>query len=210
MPLSISSFVRPLALGAATIALVVTAGCSGTDEPTANPPAPVDTASSPAAAASPSVTSPSATSSSPATAAESNDAMIAAGRLAEKEIAKGKVSSIESERDGWEVHVVFADGGEQWLKTDPSGSKVIAGPTDERPDADDKAENREFSKADVDFVQAVEATVAEISDGRITDLSLDAENRQLVWEAEVSVGSEQRVVQIDAGSGKVLSNRADD
>ena len=88
--------------------------------------------------------------------------------------------------------------------------KVIAGPTDERPDADDKAENREFSKADVDFVQAVEATVAEISDGRITDLSLDAENQQLVWEAEVSVGSEQRVVQIDAGSGKVLSNRADD
>lgn len=136
--------------------------------------------------------------------------MVAAGRLAEKEIAKGTVSSIESERDGWEVHVVFADGGEQWLKTDPSGSQVIAGPTDERPDADDKAENREFTKVDIDFVKAIEATAGEISDGRITDLNLDAENRQLVWEAEVSVGSEQRVVQLDASSGKVLSNRVDD
>ncbi|WP_041789994.1 PepSY domain-containing protein [Microlunatus phosphovorus] len=136
--------------------------------------------------------------------------MVAAGRLAAKEINGGTVVSIESERDGWEVHVVTSDGGEQQLRTDPSGTRVVSGPADDRPDADDKAENKSFSSVDIDFVRAVEVTVGEISDAQINELNLDTENRRIVWEADVSTGSQQRTVQIDATSGEVLSNRADD
>ena len=50
----------------------------------------------------------------------------------------------------------------------------------------------------------------EIAGGQINELSLDIENRRAVWEADVSTGSEQRSVQIDAGNGDVVSNRIDD
>ena len=210
MQFSTNSFVRPLAIGAATIALAVTVGCSAPDESPTSSPVPANTSSAPASApASPSASSsPDTTGSS--TAAESNDAMVAAGRLAAKEINGGTVVSIESERDGWEVYVVTSDGGEQQLRTDPSGTRVVSGPADDRPDADDKAENKSFSSVDIDFVRAVEVTVGEISDAQINELNLDTENRRIVWEADVSTGSQQRTVQIDATSGEVLSNRADD
>ena len=213
MHLSTSSFVRTLAIGVAAAAVAVTVGCSGPSEPAASTPAPATTASSEAPApASPTATTASATpdSSSPTTAAELNDALVAAGRLAAKEVTDGTVVSIESERDGWEVHVVLADGGEREVRTDLSGSRVIAGPTDERPDADDKVENRRFSKVEIDFVKAVEAITGEVNDGRITELSLDTEGRRVVWEADVSVGSQERTVKLDANTGDVLSNRADD
>lgn len=50
----------------------------------------------------------------------------------------------------------------------------------------------------------------EIPGGQIGELSLDIENRSAVWEADVSTGSEQRSVQVDASSGDVVSNRIDD
>ena len=103
-----------------------------------------------------------------------------------------------------------ADGGEQQLRTDAAGAKVIAGPTDDRPDADDRADNKEFARADVDYQDAVRAIEKEISGGQINELSLDIENRRAVWEADVSTGSEQRSVQIDATNGEVVSNRIDD
>ena len=136
--------------------------------------------------------------------------MVAAGRFAAKEVKDGTVISIESERDGWEVHVVTPDGGEQELRIDPSGTKLVSGPTDDRPDADDKAENKQFAGVDVDFAKAIEVTLDEISDGLINEISLDTDNRRVVWEADVSIDSQQRTVQIDATSGKVLSNRVDD
>ena len=209
---SISSIVRPLTLGVAALAIAATAGCSGPDESTVSPPEPVTSASSPAPVpASPSTAaSPSTSPSTEPSDIDSNDAMVTAGRLAAKEVEGGTVVSIESERDGWEVHVVTADGGEQELRINPSGTQVVAGPTDDRPDADDKAENKQFAGVDVDFAKAIEVTLEEVSDGLINEISLDTDNRRVVWEADVSSDSQQRTVQIDASSGKVLSNRIDD
>ena len=206
MPFSISSVARALTSCAAAIAVAVTAGCAGPgEESTSSPPEPVQTTSSSASAPSqPSV------DSSPSSATASNEAMLAAGRLAAKKAADSTVVSIESERDGWEVHVVTDDGGEQEFRIDPSGKTVISGPTDDRPDADDKAENKQFSAVDVDFAKAVEVVSGEVKDGRIKEIGLDTDNRRVVWEADVIAGSEQRTVQLDAGSGDVLSNRLDD
>jgi hypothetical protein len=38
----------------------------------------------------------------------------------------------------------------------------------------------------------------------------DRRDRRAVWEADVSTGSEQRSVQINAANGDVVSNRIDD
>ncbi|HVK34091.1 MAG TPA: hypothetical protein VM428_00380 [Microlunatus sp.] len=103
-----------------------------------------------------------------------------------------------------------SDGGEQQLRTDAAGTEVIAGPTDDRPDADDRADNKEFAGVDVDCSEAVSAIEKEIAGGQINELSLDIESRRAVWEADVSTGTEQRSVQIDAGTGDVVSNRIDD
>ncbi|HEU4546224.1 MAG TPA: hypothetical protein VFR88_08040, partial [Microlunatus sp.] len=108
------------------------------------------------------------------------------------------------------VHVVTADGGEQQLRTNAAGTEVIAGPTDDRPDADDRADNKELAGVAVDSTEAVSAIETEIAGGQINKLSLDIESRRAVWEADVSTGSEQRSVQIDATDGEVVSNRIDD
>ena len=216
MKITITRFVRPLALTAVTAATVALVGCSAPAEP-ATTPAPVPTSSASQSAETTSSAGTSASqeaSSSPSTsassAAEGNDALLAAAGLAAKEISGGTVVSLEAERDGWEVHVVTADGGEQQLRTNAAGTEVIAGPTDDRPDADDRADNKEFAGVDVDYTEAVSAIETEIAGGQINELSLDIESRRAVWEADVSTGSEQRSVQIDATDGEVVSNRIDD
>jgi uncharacterized membrane protein YkoI len=204
--------VRPLALTAATAATVALVGCSAPAEPVTTPaPVPSSSASESATDMSPAPSASATTeaSSSPS-AADGNAALVAAAGLAAEEVSDSTVVSVEAERDGWEVHVVTADGGEQQLRTDAAGTEVIAGPTDDRPDADDRADNKEFAGVDVDFSEAVEAIEKEIADGQINELSLDIENRRVVWEADVSTGSEQRSVQVGATNGEVVSNRIDD
>lgn len=213
MTIAFRKLSRPFALTAATAAMLTLAACSGASEPVAGPP-PV---TSPSVSASPSATesaatpSQSPTSQSPAaSAAPGNDALLAASALAAKEISAGTVVSVEAERNGWEVHVVTADGGEQQLRTDPAGESLISGPTDDRPDADDRAENEQLAGVKVDVEQAVKAVEAEVDGAQINELSLDLDNRSLVWEADVRTGAEQRQVTIDADSGDVISNRIDD
>ncbi|HEY5784046.1 MAG TPA: PepSY domain-containing protein [Microlunatus sp.] len=216
MKISLTRLVKPLALTAATTAAVALVGCSAPAEPAASPaPVPSSSASQSAEttrAASASATAEASASPSPTAGSDTqgNDALLAAAGLAATEVSKGTVVSIEAERDGWEVHVVTADGGEQQLRIDAAGARVLAGPTDDRPDADDRADNKEFAQTDVDYMGAVRAIEKEISDGQIGELSLDNENRRAVWEADVSTGSEQRSVQIDATNGEVVSNRIDD
>jgi len=216
MKISITRLVKPLALTAATAAAVALVSCSAPAEQ-ATTPAPVPTSSAsqsaettPSYSASARPEASSSPSASASSAAEGNDALLAAAGLAAQEMSDGTVVSIEAERDGWEVHVVTSDGGEQQLRTDPAGARVIAGPTDDRPDADDRADNKEFTQTDVDYEAAVRAIEKEIPSGQINELSLDFENRRAVWEADVSTGSAQRSVQIDATNGDVLSNRIDD
>jgi uncharacterized membrane protein YkoI len=212
MKITINRFVGPLALTAVTAATIALVGCSAPAEQ-ATTPAPVPSSSASASSgATPSASATQETSASPSASSDTqgNDALLAAAGLAAQEIPQGTVVSLEAERDGWEVHVVTADGGEQQLRTDASGERVIAGPTVDRPDADDRADNVEFAKVGVDYERAVSAIEQEISDGQINELSLDLENRRAVWEADVSTGSEQRSVQVDASSGDVVSNRIDD
>ncbi|GAA3697340.1 hypothetical protein GCM10022204_11640 [Microlunatus aurantiacus] len=160
---------------------------------------------SPSASASSADASPSAT-----TQTQGNDALLAAAALAAKEISDGTVVSVEAERNGWEVHVVTADGDEQQLRTDPAGESIVSGPTDDRPDADDRTENEQLAGVKVDVGEAVKAVEGEVDGGQINELSLDLDNRSIVWEADVRTGSEQRSVQIDADNGDVISNRIDD
>lgn len=217
MSVSITALRKPLAMAAVTALTLGLVACSGPEEPaTLTDPAPGTVSSAPAAApsspASPS-TSPSASASpSPSATAPgaSNDALLAAGRLGATEVSKGTVTSIESERSGWEVHVVTANGEEQQLRTDAAGEQVVSGPTDDRADAEDRAENQEFAKADVDYREAVTAVDKAVDGAQVGELSLDSDNGQLTWEADVSVGSEQRSISVDAADGRVVSNRLDD
>jgi len=220
MSLSIGALRRPLAVTAVTAALFSVVACSGSADPTsAPPPAASTSASQPAAEPTPTTSAtasaaPTATSSEssapPATNPEGNDALLAAGALGAKEVAKGTVVSIESERAGWEVHVVTAAGDEQQLRTDDSGKKLASGPTDDRPDAEDRAENKEFAQAAISYQRAVKAVEGEADGAEIRELSMDWDNRRTVWEADVLVGSQQRQIQVDAENGKILSNRIDD
>lgn len=214
MPIPTRSLRKPLAMAAVAALTFTLVSCAGADEPI-TAPAPAATVSSSAPAVptpseSPSSSAPASPSASTATSGDDNLALLAAGALAAKEVSDSTVVSIESERNGWEVTVVTDNGGEQQLRIDADGEKVASGPTDERPDAEDRAENEDFAKVDVDYRSAVKAVTAEVDGSQVTDLTLDEENRRLVWEADVSVGSEQRSVQVDAESGKVVSNRIDD
>lgn len=136
--------------------------------------------------------------------------MLAAGGLGLKEVPDSTVVSIESERDGWEVHVVTGNGDELRLRTDATGRRLVSGPTDDRPDAEDRTENRLFAQAEIDYQQAVQAVEGAVEGGEVRELSLDRENRRTVWEADVVVASQQRTVQIDADDARVVSNRIDD
>ncbi len=217
---SIQMLRRPLAVVAVTAVLFSAAACSGSSTP-ASPPAPAtsapvsEPATSPSAPASPSASEPASPTASPSRAAPSaraagSDALLAAGELGLKEVSDGTVVSIESERDGWEVHVVSAAGDEQRVRTDGAGTAIVSGPTDDRPDAEDRTENKLFAQAEVDYLQAVRAVEGLVEGGEIRELNLDRENRRTVWEADVVVGSQQRSVQIDADNARVISNRIDD
>lgn len=106
--------------------------------------------------------------------------------------------------------MVTDNGGEQQLRTNAAGTEVVAGPTDERPDTDDRAENKQFGQVKVDYRQAVNIIQDEVDGGQISELSLDRDGNRTRWEADVTFGAEQRSVQIDADSGEVISNRVDD
>jgi uncharacterized membrane protein YkoI len=162
------------------------------------------------APASPTATPDESSSAPPAGKPDGNDALVAAGALGAKEVSAGTVVSIEAERDGWEVHVVSASGDEQQLRTDASGERLTSGPTDDRPDAEDRAENQLFAQAETNYKRAVKAVEGDVDGGEIRELSLDRDNARTVWEADVVVGSQQRQVQVDADNGRILSNRVDD
>jgi uncharacterized membrane protein YkoI len=215
MSFSISALRRPLAVTAVTAVLFSVVACS--TEPTSAPPAASPSVSE--SAAEPTATASATASASPTLSESSappaanpagNDALLAAGALGAKEVSNGTVVSIESERSGWEVHVVSNSGDEQQLRTDDSGKKLASGPTDDRPDAEDRAENQEFAQAAISYKRAVKAIEGEADGAEIRELSMDWDNRRTVWEADVLVGSQQRQIQVDADNGKILSNRIDD
>jgi uncharacterized membrane protein YkoI len=219
MKISIAALRRPLALAAVTAASFTLVAC-GSNEP-ATAPAPAATTSTsapaePAPTATVTVTpsdSPSESASesaSPSADRKGNDALVAAGRLGLKEVSGGTVSSIESEGSGWEVHVVTSNGEEKQLRTNAAGTRVVAGPANDPADAEDRAENQQFARADINFREAVEAIEGEIDGGVVNELSMDRDIGRTLWEADVTAGSENRSVEVDADNGKIVSNRIDD
>ncbi|WP_369201555.1 PepSY domain-containing protein [Streptomyces sp. PU-14G] len=74
-------------------------------------------------------------------------------------------------------------------------------------DRADKAEDK--GAADVSFSRAAESVLKEVP-GSITELELDTDNNQLVWEADV-LGKDDKwhEVKIDATKGDVVKNRVD-
>ncbi|MFA1547813.1 PepSY domain-containing protein [Actinomadura chokoriensis] len=66
------------------------------------------------------------------------------------------------------------------------------------------------SKTAVSIAQAVDAAL-KASPGKIAEIELDDENGKTVWEADVVADNgDRREVTVDSGTGKVLTNRADD
>ena len=206
---SIHTLARPLALTAAAGLLIALPACSAAEDPV-TAPTPAASAPDGTPSSSPSTSAPSTSATSVPTGAAGHEALLAAGELGAQEVSDGTVVSIEAEPNGWEVHVVTADGAEQELLTDSAGTAVVSGPTDDRPDADDRAENQQFAQVKVDYRDAVEVIEGAIDGGQIDEASLDLEDNRILWEADVSVGSEQRTVQLDADTGEVVSNRLDD
>ncbi len=212
---------RPWTVAAATTALFSAVACSGPAAPAGTPaPTPSASAGQPTTSPSPSAPVGGSESPNPSSAAPSetpsttttraaNAALRAAGALGLQEVSDGTIVSIEAERGGWEVHVVSADGAEQTLRTGVSGTELSSGPADERPDAEDRAENKLFSRAAVDYGRAVRSVEGEVEGSEIRELNLDRENGRIVWEADVRIGTERRSVQVDADDARVVSNRMD-
>lgn len=211
-----SRFTSIAAAGLAVTAVLALGACTGESSSTSTP-APETSASSAAAAPAPSSRSAaSASSASPSSSdAESSSAsasttaaLLAAGATAEEKTS-AIVSSIESDDNGaaWEVHVIGNDGSEQKLVLSANGKSVTSGPTVESVDTDDRAENQRYAAVNVDYQRAVAAIDKEVPGGSIDEIHLDTEGSTIVWEADVTAGTESRTVQLDAGTGAVVSNK---
>ncbi|TYB54190.1 metallopeptidase [Nonomuraea sp. PA05] len=161
----------------------------------------------PTSASSPSASSPPG--SSPAGSPGAGDLKQAA-QAALGAVPGSTLVSIETEENGrlWEVQVVGKDGTEHQL--DVESGKVVAGPTTEQEDADDKAKHRaRVSAAKLDYAQAADKIAAAVPEGRVTELNLDTEQGKTVWEADV-IGADgaKHEVAVDAATGAVTRNNA--
>lgn len=101
------------------------------------------------------------------------------------------------------------DGSEQKLVLSADGKSVTSGPTVESVDADDRAENQRYAAVNVDYQRALAAVDKEVPGGSIVELNLDTAGSTIVWEADVTAGTESRSVQLDASTGAVVSNKVD-
>lgn len=178
------------------------AGCASDD----------DRDDAPAAAASgPSVSSSGAATPGPSAAA-SNDALGTAAATARAAVGSGTVTSIEQEAGGtsWEVLVVTDDGAEHEVHVAADGRRTTAGPTQERSDAEDVAEDKRFVDAtDLSVTQAAAALTGTV-DGTVTELALDDHAGAVVWEGDVlDASGTKHSVRIDAGSGDLVTNTVD-
>ena len=206
-----------LTAAAAVTAVLALGACSGQESasPTPSPAAP-STTSTAASSVSPSSAgassaAPSTAASGSATASSTTSAVLAAGATAEDKTS-AIVASIESESNGtaWEVHLIGNDGSEQKLVLSADGETVTSGPTVESVDADDRAENQRYAAVNVDYRRAVAGIDKEVPGGAIVELHLDTAGSTIVWEADVTTGTESRTVQLDASTGTVISNKVDD
>ena len=196
------------------VTMLALAGCSGTGSD----------------AESPSASSPDATSSSQPAMSESSDAgagaeasssasdsqgvsLEDAGDAALKEVPDSTVISLETENNEtqWEVQVVTSDGTEHEVIISAEDGSVVGSPTEENDDAQDKKKHQQrVDAATVDFKEAAAKFRDAVPEARITELGLDDEHGTTVWEGDLIDGDgAKHEVQIDAGSGDVITNSQD-
>lgn len=194
-----------LIMAAVLLAIPLIGGC-GDDADDDGPPSTASTPASTSSAESPD----SKTSDSSGT--RGGQQALAAGKTASAAVGGGAVTSIETEDGGqvWEVKVVTDSGDEHEVVISADGKRVVSGPTKDNGDAEDRAENRRLLEdAELGYRAAIDKVLA-ARDGTITGLNLDAHRGSTVWEAEVRSGGTPYEVTIDAGSGKVIRNQADE
>lgn len=136
-----------------------------------------------------------------------------AGDAALKEVSDSTVISLETEKNEtqWEVQVVTSDGTEREVNISADDASVIGSPTKEEDDAQDKKKHQDrVDAAKVDFKEAAATFRDAVPDARITELGLDDEQGTTVWEGDlIADDGTKHEVQIDAGSGDVLTNSKD-
>ncbi|GGV42375.1 hypothetical protein GCM10010182_78860 [Actinomadura cremea] len=133
--------------------------------------------------------------------------------------APGTVEDIDLDDGAWEIDVVASGGGVRTVTVDAGSGKAVQNRADrdEDDDADDRRETAAETAAETKALGGAKVTAAAAADaalkaapGTVTSVDLQTGNRP-AWEVEVA-GSDgtEREVTVDAASGKVLQNQADD
>ncbi|MFF1553258.1 PepSY domain-containing protein [Rhodococcus erythropolis] len=202
----ITTPLRTAVLVAITLVVVTSCGADAGEVETSSPP-PTPTLTDTSTTASVSSSSSDAVTSMPPGQGLDSRALERAAGTAVGAVPGSTVVSIETERDGtWEVQVVTADGVEHEMDVSGDGADVVAGPVSDNEDEVDRAKHRaRVQAARLDYAAAVDAILAAVPNGTITELNLDGENGVTVWEADVLDDSGvKREVTIDAATGQVL------
>lgn len=118
---------------------------------------------------------------------------------------QGDVLSVDREDDNsrWEVLVRTADGKGTEVWVDATSGEVLEQRSENVPgEARDGAPK--FTAK-----QAVEAALGAVGGGTVTDLDIDRERGQVVWDVAVENNGVDTDVQVDAASGEILRQEQD-
>lgn len=135
--------------------------------------------------------------------------LLAAAKLAQSEAGGGAVISVDLEDRGnaWEITVAGADGTETEVVISADGKTVVSPPRVEQDDAEDKAETAAtVAAAKLDLAAAIDAALA-AAPGFVTEIALDTDNGRTLWEADILSGDIMQRVDLDAGTGEVVTTR---
>ncbi|MEU7894286.1 PepSY domain-containing protein [Nonomuraea sp. NPDC049152] len=133
-----------------------------------------------------------------------------AGAAAMAAVEGSTILSVQAENDGrlWEVQLAEPAGTERVLEVDSSG-KVVSEPRVKDTGEGEKARVMGIIKdAKITFQDAVEKVSSAMPEGKITHLSLDRYNNDmLVWDGDVvSPDGAWQGVKVDAKTGTVTKN----
>ncbi|MBE1535440.1 PepSY domain-containing protein [Actinomadura algeriensis] len=129
--------------------------------------------------------------------------------------APGTVEDIDLDDDGWEIDVVASGGDVRTVNVDAGSGAVVRNRAD-RDDDDDAGDRREAA-AEAKALGGAEITAADAAaaalkaaSGTVTSVDFRAGTAP-AWEVEVAgSGGTEHEVTVDAASGEVLQNQADD
>ncbi|QFG26041.1 PepSY domain-containing protein [Actinomadura sp. WMMB 499] len=130
--------------------------------------------------------------------------------------APGTVEDVDLDDGGWEIDVAASGGGVRTVTVDAGSGKVVQNRAD-RDDGDDDADDRREAAAEAKALGGAKVTAVAAANaalkaapGTVTSVDLRAGNKP-AWEIEVAASDgTEREVRVDAASGKILRNHADD